>query len=136
MKIRGCGGIEKMRQSIGDEDEITDAEPGLGEEQHEVDGESPDGTADGETQIAERCDIRETHIGFEPSAGANEEHHAVVGKTSDGEQHQEADDPSRPFETVRQTQNAGADDGDEDVSECLWLGRQRLVLGEERRFSR
>ena len=58
----------------------------------------------------------------------------MVGESGDGEQHQKADDPPRPLERVRQTQNAGTDDGDENVGEGLRLRRQKLELGKEWRF--
>ena len=57
--------------------------------------------------------------GIELAAGEDEEHHAVVGVEGDGEEHEEAHEPARSLEAVGKAQDAGPDDGDEDVGEGL-----------------
>lgn len=56
----------------------------------------------------------------------------MVGEESDGEEHEQAHEPARSLEAVREAQNAGADDGDEDVSEGLGIGGQSRCLSQER----
>ena len=43
----------------------------------------------------------------------------MVGEEGDGEEHEEAHEPARSLEAVGKAQDAGPDDGDEDVGEGL-----------------
>lgn len=57
----------------------------------------------------------------------------MVGKESDGGEGEEAEDPTGALEGVGEAEDAGADDGDEDVGEGLGVGGERgLGFGEER----
>lgn len=67
--------------------------------------------------------------GFELVAGVDEEHHAVVGEGGNGEDHEEGGEPAGAHEGVREAEDAGADDGDEDVGEGLGGGGERRVMG-------
>lgn len=69
---------------------------------------------------------------MEFAAREDEEHHAVVGEESDGEEHEEAHEPARSLEAVRQAQDAGSNYGDEDVGEGLEIGGQSWCLPQER----
>ena len=55
----------------------------------------------------------------------------MVGEEGDGEEHEQAHEPARSLEAVREAQHAGADDGDEDVSEGLEIGGQSWCLSQE-----
>lgn len=46
----------------------------------------------------------------------------MVGEECDGEKHKEAGDIAGALEAVRETEDTGADDGDEDVGEGLEVG--------------
>ena len=61
--------------------------------------------------------------GFEAAlaAGADEEHHAEEGEGGDEEEGEEAEEPSGFLEGVGEAEDAGADDGDEDVGEGFGL---------------
>lgn len=59
------------------------------------------------------------------TAGVDQEHHAVIGEGGDGEEHDEAHEPSCALEGVWESEDAGTNDGDEDVGEGLGLGGER-----------
>ena len=46
----------------------------------------------------------------------------MVGEDGDGAEHERSQHPSRSLEGVGKAEDAGADDGDEDVGEGLGLG--------------
>lgn len=56
----------------------------------------------------------------------------MVGEEGDGEEHDEAGEPAGSLEAVREAEDAGADDGDEDVGEGFEFGGERWGFGEER----
>lgn len=60
----------------------------------------------------------------------------MVGEDGDGENRDEAGEPAGAHERVRQAENAGADDGDEDIGESFRLRREDgglAVGGQQRR---
>uniref|UniRef100_A0A0D9VJB6 Uncharacterized protein n=1 Tax=Leersia perrieri TaxID=77586 RepID=A0A0D9VJB6_9ORYZ len=126
----------EVRHGVRDEDEVTHTEAGLAEHQHGVDGEATRTAKHGVPQVSERGDLRV--LVREAAAAGDEQHHAVEGERSDGEQQ---DGPRRPpgsRERVRQPKHAGADHRDEYVREGLRLRRQltgsiATVLREQRR---
>lgn len=114
---------KEIRHGGGDEDQVADAEPRLREDEQDVDEEAAGGAADGLAEVAEGGDGGEAAgEGFELAAGADEEHHAEEGEGGDEEEGEEAEEPSGFLEGVREAEDAGADDGDEDVGEGLGLG--------------
>lgn len=54
---------------------------------------------------------------FEFLSGVDEKHHTVVGEESDGEEGDEAEEPSGALEGVGEAEDTGADYGDEYVGE-------------------
>lgn len=48
----------------------------------------------------------------------------MVGEICDGEEVDETGEVAGAFEGIRETENAGANDGDEDVGEGFELGRE------------
>ena len=126
---------KQVRHGGGDEDQVADAEPGLGEDEHDVDDEAAGGAAGGFAEVAEGGDGGEAGEGLELAAGADEEHHAEEGEGGDEEEGEEAEEPSGFLEGVGEAEDAGADDGDEDVGEGFGLGGEGSWAEERGVFS-
>lgn len=129
--------IQQVGKGGSDEDQISDAETGLSENHKDIDCQSSERAADCETQISEGRNVLESGEGIDLPARVDQEHHAVVGEGCDGEEHEEAEKPTGALESVGKAENSGADDGDEDISESIGLGRERSgggVVADERGF--
>jgi hypothetical protein len=125
----------EVRHGVGDEDEVADAEAGLAEHEHGVDGVAAGRAVDGVAQVPEGGDLG-VLVG-DPAARGDEQHHTVEGERGDGEEQQRPRRPARAGEGVGEAQHARADHRDEDVGERLGLRRQvparAAVLREQRR---
>ena len=124
--------VENISQTVGYEYQVANTEPGLCQHDADVNSEAADSAADGEGEVAEGGDLGEREVGVETAAGFDEKHHAVVGEKGDGEEHKRAEEPAGLLEGVREAEDAGADDGDEDVGEGLGRRGQVAVFEEER----
>lgn len=126
--------IEDIGKGICDEDDVADAESGLAEDNHGVDGEFSDRTADGKAEISKRRDfgLGGTAGFFNSPARVDQEHHAVVGEAGDRKDHEEAGEPSGLHVGVGEAEHTGADNGDEDIGEGLGYGRESGVFGQKR----
>jgi hypothetical protein len=133
---RGSPDRVQVRERVGDEEEVADAEAGLAEHEHGVDGVPPGGAVHGLAQIPERGDLGV--LVREAAACGDEEHHAVEGERGDGEQDGGPRRPPRAGEGVGEAEHARADHRDEDVGERLGLRRQpcaaaRVLRQQQRR---
>jgi hypothetical protein len=133
---RGPPDRVQVRERVGDEEEVADAEAGLAEHEHGVDGVPPGGAVHGLAQIPERGDLGV--LVREAAACGDEEHHAVEGERGDGEQDGGPRRPPRAGEGVGEAEHARTDHRDEDVGERLGLRRQpcaaaRVLRQQQRR---
>lgn len=125
--------IENESEGIGDEEEVGNAETGLGEDDHGIDGEAADGAGDGEAEVTEGGDLSKAVRRFEPAADRDQKQHAVIGDGSNGKDHEGTEDPTGLLEGVGKAKDAGAHHCYEDVGKGLGLGGKGLRLADQRR---
>lgn len=111
----------QIGESVCYEDEVSDAEPSLGQHDHDIHNRLPNRPADGKAKVPKRGDLREIGQRLELAAGVDQKHHTVVGEEGHKGDHDEAHDPTGTLEAVGQAQDTRPDYGDEDIGKGLGL---------------